>query len=106
MAAVRSCKHHSELEQVEAAAAREVEGLKKRGVSDCDKQKLACLEVVTATIKNQLDGQPVCVWEWGGGLGIMCVGVGRGTGLVDNVCGSGEGDRWIMCVGVGRRTGG
>ena len=29
-----------------------------------------------------------------------------GGGPVDNVCESGEGDRWIMCVGVGRGTGG
>ena len=59
MAAVRSCEQQRELEQVELAAAREVEGLKKRGVSDSDKQKLASLEVVMRIIKNQMDGRQV-----------------------------------------------
>ena len=56
MAAVQTPHSQKETEGLREFVARETERLKVRGVSGTDKQRLASLDAVMATIEKLLDG--------------------------------------------------
>lgn len=59
LAAVRTPSSQSEVEGIREFVSMETDRLKARGVSGTDKQRLASLDIVMATIEKQLDGEQV-----------------------------------------------
>lgn len=57
LAAVRTPSSQSEVEGIREFVSMETDRLKARGVSGTDKQRLASLDIVMATIEKQLDGE-------------------------------------------------